>query len=742
MTGRQIVVTVISMLLLLVITCVVLYFSVPSVRAWANNIFGITTEQPDDNQKETQDAPVIEIVEVTGATITVTAFDNCLYSLDGEYWQSENIFVGLEPVTEYIIRAYFAETDTHYASGITIITATTDKGVRNAPTGVIYTSTHNTITITAPSGVEYSIDKGETWQDSSVFNGLSVLTKYTISVRYAETDTYYASPITEITAQTTKSPQYRTPNVVVTGVTSNSITLTAGDNIEYSIDYKTWQDGNVFYNLEPNTEYIMYARYKETDYYFASNTVSLRATTFTENESGLYSNYGIQLYSWEELENRFFTVENGILDINSDMDYVNNYLNANLVIDNSVSGIAESAFEGSALTSVTIPASVTTIGDNAFYGSTSLATVEFDANSQLTSIGEYAFGSCILLTNISLPNSVSYVGFQAFSGPALESINIPDSLTDTDNFVESVYAESVTVSANHTTLKSVDGVIFSKDGATLVLYPSLDERTSYTIPSGVTTIGYSAFRSNSNLTNLTIPDGVTTIEAYAFDNTNILEFNISASVISIDDYAFFGFYLMAINVAENNPMYKSIDGVLYNKDVTELLFVPNGLNSELIIPEGVISARTQALNGLSITSITIPSTLVDFGRFSDFISQCYDLVSITVAENNPAYKSVDGVLYSKDGTELICYPAQKPDAVFYVPETIVHVDDITGLSYNNLQAIIFQSAAPPLMHLTNVIPSDNPLVIYVPDAALEDYQAASWFKNHTDRIKPVSEFTA
>ena len=109
--------------------------------------------------------------------------------------------------------------------------------------------------------------------------------------------------------------------------------------------------------------------------------------------------------------------------------YLNGNLVTELVIPDSVTSIGDDAFYGcTSLTSVTIPDSVTSIGDGAFYGCSSLTSVTI--GNSVTSIGDYAFCYCYSLTSITIPDSVTSIGSAAFeSCDSLTSVTIPDSVT-------------------------------------------------------------------------------------------------------------------------------------------------------------------------------------------------------------------------------------------------------------------------------------------------------------------------
>ena len=182
----------------------------------------------------------------------------------------------------------------------------------------------------------------------------------------------------------------------------------------------------------------------------------------------------------------------------------------------SVTSIGNSVFEGcSNLTSVTIPNSVKSIGDRAFYECEKLASVTIP--EQVTTIGVSAFYDCDELTSITIPKSVSYILIWAFD----ECDKLKEIKVDSSNMYYS----------------SENGVLFNKDKTKLIRFPG-GVTGAYTIPDGVTNIGFSAFNSCRELTSIIIPNTVVNIENYAFDNTGITSVIIPNSVTTIGDDAF------------------------------------------------------------------------------------------------------------------------------------------------------------------------------------------------------------
>ena len=191
--------------------------------------------------------------------------------------------------------------------------------------------------------------------------------------------------------------------------------------------------------------------------------------------------------------------------------------------------IEESAFYYCRLlSSITIPASVTSIGKQAFNQCSKLATVTFAEGSKLGTIGQQAFSGCSALSSITIPASVTSIGQQAFfccSG--LASVLIPNSVTCIEN---SAFFGCYFTIDNFINNSSLDAKSNNYWGATIcdertddglciiagVVVKYGGEGTSVTIPNTVTSIGDYAFSGCNNLISVAIPNSVTSIGEYAF----------------------------------------------------------------------------------------------------------------------------------------------------------------------------------------------------------------------------------
>jgi PKD repeat protein len=265
-----------------------------------------------------------------------------------------------------------------------------------------------------------------------------------------------------------------------------------------------------------------------------------------------------------------------------------------------VTTIGASAFSDcSALTTASIPDSVTTIGDYAFIRCSGLTTVTIP--DSVTTIGKYAFSSCSALTTVTIGSGVTAISDGVFYNcPSLTTLKIPNSVT------------------------TIGASAFSDCSAL----------TTVSIPNSVTIIGGSAFQGCSALTTVTIPDSVTTIGGSAFqDCSGLTTVNIGSGVTNIGNFAFMGcFDLTAIDVDTDNSAYVSIDGILYNKDVTTLVRCPPGKTGSLTIPNSVTTIGYCAFYGCTaLTSVTIPNSVTTIDDYA--FMGCIALNSVTIGNN-------------------------------------------------------------------------------------------------------------
>ena len=325
-----------------------------------------------------------------------------------------------------------------------------------------------------------------------------------------------------------------------------------------------------------------------------------------------------------------------------------------------VTVIGDCAFEGSDIKSVVIPSGVTEIHYAAFADCASLTSVTLP--DTLTSIGEYAFYETGV-KNLTLPSSLKTVGESAFEMSALETIYVPDSVEELGEylFYGCTSLREITVGENNAKLKSVDGNLYSKDGTVLIQYAVGKTAESFEIPAGVVTIGDDAAALCSSLKSIVIPDSVKEIGFEAFHNCDSLErVHIPASVERIGNFAFnFCGKLVEITVDENSTYFKSVDGNLYTKDGEDLLQYATGKTAELFaIPAGVKNLGAGAFeNSEYLKAVILPNGLESIDSYALNGCSALEYIYCDGTEEDYEFTAVAG---ANDGFSL--------DKIYYYSE--------------------------------------------------------------------------
>ena len=299
------------------------------------------------------------------------------------------------------------------------------------------------------------------------------------------------------------------------------------------------------------------------------------------------------------------------------------------------------------LTEIVIPSTykgktVTSIGNQAFSDCSNLRSITIP--DSIITIGNEAFLRCNNITNIIIPNSVIEIGREAFNGcSALSEVKISDrvNIIGDNVFLNCSGLTNIVVDNNNPNYSSQDGILYDKNKAEIIKVPQKISGI-INLPNTLMNISWLAFSGISGLTGIMVDD--------------------------------------------SNPNYSSQDGILYNKDKTDIVFVPQGISGAIILPSTLTSIGESAFFGCSsLTSITIPDSVTSIG--SGAFSGCSGLTSIVVDDNNPNYSSQDGILYNKGKTEIVAVP-EDINGEIVLPDTLI---TIRGGSFFNR------------LHLTSVV---------------------------------------
>lgn len=357
------------------------------------------------------------------------------------------------------------------------------------------------------------------------------------------------------------------------------------------------------------------------------------------------------------------TIPTGVLAIPSRAFYNTGFSTVNFPA--TLNSIGDNAFSHSKIETLSLPSTLYNIGKYAFNRCVNLSS-SVTIPQGITTINEGVFMNCYNLNSVQFPSTLTSIGTYAFEDTNLESINWPTSLRTIGGSAFESCDQLKGELLLPSTVTEIGTRAFSYTGYTSVVFPpNLTEISSsvfsfsklsgtLTIPDGITKIGQSAFQHSYNLIglklpknlkeignsafanciNLTgalvIPEGTQSIgdQAFYFDSllTSVI---IPLSVISIGTSAFLG-VSDQINVSENNPHFSSAQGVLFNKDKTQLLQFPFKAHTTYTIPTSVTSIGKYAFyNNRQLSGKLIFSeNLTEIGDYAFYDCRSLDSINL------------------------------------------------------------------------------------------------------------------
>ena len=340
-----------------------------------------------------------------------------------------------------------------------------------------------------------------------------------------------------------------------------------------------------------------------------------------------------------------------------------------------------------------IPEGTLYLGNSVCWGSTLRRAVLPD---KLKEIGAMAFTASDRLREVNIPDSVRILEYGCLSGCAIERLLIPSKTPVTKEICNNDWKlKEIVVMPGNETVKSIDGVIFSADGETLMAYPANKDSNEYEIPYGTLTIAGSAFYGAVNLKTVQIPESVTRLEDEAFGRSAIQTVYLPDSLESIGEAVFSGCRkLTEIVVSDSQRYFDSIENkYLYSKDHTVFYAYPAGLDERvyvmepttrmikkkafeyvkltgIVLPEGLMEIGSQAFVSSELKSMYLPGTVEVISRQA--FGFCRNLERVAIGYG---VKTLEGWMF---GDDIML-------SEITIPETVKEIGDVSFLNVKHVR---------------------------------------------------------
>jgi hypothetical protein len=396
----------------------------------------------------------------------------------------------------------------------------------------------------------------------------------------------------------------------------------------------------------------------------------------------------------------------------------------------TVTKIADVAFQFRTITSIVIPTTVTSIGNGAFEYCRSLASIT-SLNPEPPTTGINTFNECPILAVFVPSDAVE--AYQAAEG--WKEFYIADIANKEAELVTNFTVEGVNYDVISIKDKKVEVASGGYSGDIII-----PETVTYSdFEFSVTSIGDGAFSARTSLTSIELPSSVATIGDYAFGHcTSLTSIELPSSLTSIGYGAFASCgSLQEISVSEGNETFASIDGVLYDKNVSTLVCCPGGKSGEYAVPSSVTSIGDGAFLGASLTGVELPSSLTTIG--SEAFVGCSSLTSIELPSSVTSIgystfadcRSLTRIKLSPSLTSIGAYIFAWCTSLTSIelPSSVTSIGDWAFQDCTSLKIVTSLNSEPPT--LDREVFLDCPiLAIYVPIDAIEAYQAAEGWKEY------------
>ena len=366
-------------------------------------------------------------------------------------------------------------------------------------------------------------------------------------------------------------------------------------------------------------------------------------------------------------------------------------------LSDNVTSIGERAFYScSLLETINWPSQLKTIGKQAFYYARKLQNLDF-SGTQLESIGNSAFYQPYEARTLAFPDTLQSIDSKAFAylnynkTAYVTEVNIPASVTSLakDAFYLASGLKNIVVDANNPVYASSNGVVMLKDTGDIYIWPQGNETTEFTLPATMTEIPDKMFQNNTSLKKVIVPASVTKVGSYAFSSSRIEEiyFEDSANGLTVGTFAFYNCPNLTslrlpyglTSIGANAISKTGLETIVIPDTVTEMGGSALAYNDNLknvTLSKSMTAVPSRGFVGCeALTELTLPASIQDCGVTDTSVAfnDCTSLQNIYVADGSLYFKSVDGVLFDKNGANLRYYPEGRTAESYRIPEGTIRV---------------------------------------------------------------------
>lgn len=414
--------------------------------------------------------------------------------------------------------------------------------------------------------------------------------------------------------------------------------------------------------------------------------VSTKNIKFISQDGVLFSKDKRELIMYPKSKGKKYAIPDGTTKIMDDAFYSSNI--EKVTLPEGLIFIGDQSFANTKIKTITFPKSLFIYQKDSFRDSDITHIYVHKENGVLASQDGIVYNKekTLLLfwpqarfeENLVFPDTLTLLDLSMIKTiEKSNTITIPRALTSILNTANNQF-NKVYLSKGNTSFVLNQGILYSSNLTMIKLYPNKNPITKIVLPDEVVYLDYAMFIKENTTTSITLSKSLKQI--VLLQDWMSREENL-------------GFYhLTEVLIPYENPKYTSVDGILYSKDMKTLEWYPDNSPIKVFnIPESVTSIDSRQIrNAANLVELNIPANLsfhhllYEIMEESSYVSKiigyrCPKLEKITVNKDHKELEAIDGVLYSKGGSQLLLYPCGKKDKKFIVPSTVT---SINSMSYN------------------------------------------------------------